>query len=66
MTQDVAIEPGPALDPEGLDRLARRGRLLVLETVANSGAGHIGGPLSATLPALDPRLPYFFRVVVTP
>ena len=26
----------------------------------------IGGPLSATLPALDPRLPYFFRVVVTP
>ncbi len=25
-----------------------------------------GGPLSATLPALDPRLPYFFRVVVTP
>ena len=25
-----------------------------------------GGPLSVTLPALDPRLSYFFRVVVTP
>ena len=25
-----------------------------------------GDPLSATLPALDPQLPYFFRVVVTP
>jgi hypothetical protein len=25
-----------------------------------------GGPLSVTLPALDPRLPFFFRVLVTP
>ena len=59
MTQDVAIEPGPALDPEGLDRLARRGRLLVLETVANSGAGHIGGPLSA----MDLLVALYFRVL---
>jgi transketolase len=27
--------------------LARRGRLLVIESVAQAGAGHIGGPLSA-------------------
>lgn len=30
-----------------LQEVARRGRLLVLETVAASKAGHIGGPLSA-------------------
>ena len=30
-----------------LEDLARRGRLLVIETVAHSGAGHVGGPLSA-------------------
>lgn len=34
-------------DREGLEELARRARLLVLETVAASKAGHIGGPLSA-------------------
>lgn len=31
---------------EELEKLARRGRWLVLSTVAASGAGHIGGPLS--------------------
>jgi transketolase len=30
-----------------LEALARRGRLHVMETVAHSGAGHVGGPLSA-------------------
>jgi len=30
-----------------LDALARRGRWLVLQSVARSGAGHVGGPLSA-------------------
>jgi len=30
-----------------LEQLARRGRWLVISTVAQSGAGHIGGPLSA-------------------
>ena len=26
----------------------------------------VGGPMRVTLPALDPRLPYFFRVTVRP
>jgi transketolase len=34
-------------DTERLDELARRGRWEVVSTVARSGAGHIGGPLSA-------------------
>ena len=42
-----------------LDELARRGRLLVIETVAHSGAGHIGGPLSA----MDLLVALFFRVL---
>ena len=42
-----------------LEALARRGRLLVLETVANSGAGHIGGPLSA----MDLLIALYFRVL---
>ena len=42
-----------------LEALARRGRLLVLETVAGSGAGHIGGPLSA----MDLLIALFFRVL---
>ncbi len=36
--------PGPYDD---LEALARRGRLLVLESVERAGAGHVGGPLSA-------------------
>jgi transketolase len=42
-----------------LDAIARRGRLLVIETVAHSGAGHIGGPLSA----MDLLIALFFRVL---
>ncbi|MBV8228238.1 MAG: hypothetical protein JO232_23945 [Verrucomicrobia bacterium] len=30
-----------------LERLAQRGRWLVISTVGQSGAGHVGGPLSA-------------------
>ncbi|MEO8228717.1 MAG: transketolase [Chloroflexota bacterium] len=43
----------------GLDELARRGRLLVIETVARSGAGHVGGPLSA----MDLLVALYFRVL---
>jgi len=44
---------------EELEALARRGRLLVLESVANAGAGHIGGPLSA----MDLLVGLFFGVL---
>ena len=66
-----AIEPGAPADPVPLTPdggveaqvdladLARRGRLLVVESVAHSGAGHIGGPLSA----MDLLLALFFRVL---
>jgi transketolase len=46
-------------DHSDLAELARRGRLLVLETVAGSGAGHIGGPLSA----MDLLIALYFRVL---
>jgi transketolase len=52
---DVATAGG-ASDAE-LVQLARRGRLLVVETVAASGAGHVGGPLSA----MDLLITLFFR-----
>ena len=42
-----------------LQDLARRGRLLVIDSVAHSGAGHIGGPLSA----MDLLVALFFRVL---
>lgn len=44
------MSPGtpPAVSDEELAALARRVRWHVLETVASSGAGHVGGPLSAT------------------
>jgi len=42
-----------------LDELARRGRLLVVDSVARSGAGHIGGPLSA----MDLLIALYFRVL---
>ena len=42
-----------------LEALARRGRLLVIETVAHSGAGHVGGPLSA----MDLLVALYFRVL---
>lgn len=51
-------EPAAA-DLDELDELARRGRLLVIEAVANAGAGHIGGPLSA----MDLLVALFFRVL---
>jgi transketolase len=41
--------PGPETPGQhaDLEALARRGRLLVIESVAHAGAGHVGGPLSA-------------------
>ena len=54
--------PDPEVAPasrEDLEALARRGRLLVLESVANAGAGHIGGPLSA----MDLLVGLFFGVL---
>jgi transketolase len=54
--------PEPALDvvwPGDLEAIARRGRLLVIESVANAGAGHIGGPLSA----MDLLVGLFFGVL---
>ncbi|MEO5941379.1 MAG: transketolase [Candidatus Limnocylindrales bacterium] len=54
-------DPSPIDDADHaeLAALARRGRLLVLETVAASGAGHIGGPLSA----MDLLIALYFRVL---
>src|SRR5260221_9908371 len=49
LTPREGIAPGVDLDD-----LARRGRLLVIHSVAHSGAGHIGGPLSAMGPLLAP------------
>ncbi len=49
-------ESGPLVE---LDEVARRGRMLVMETVARSGAGHIGGPLSA----MDLLVALYFRVL---
>jgi transketolase len=47
-------------DPQvDLEEVARRGRMLVLDSVAHSGAGHIGGPLSA----MDLLVALFFRVL---
>ena len=42
-----------------LEALARRGRLHVIETVAHSGAGHVGGPLSA----MDILVALYWRVL---
>jgi transketolase len=47
---------GPHAD---LEALARRGRWLVVSTVAGSGAGHVGGPLSA----MDLWVALYFRVL---
>ena len=49
---------GTAANSE-LEDLARRGRLLVIETVARSGAGHVGGPLSA----MDLLVALYFRIL---
>ena len=42
-----------------LEHLARQGRWLVISTVARSGAGHIGGPLSA----MELLIALYFRVM---
>jgi transketolase len=44
---------------EPLEELARRARWLVIKTVAGSGAGHIGGPLSA----MELLIALYFRVM---
>ena len=54
LTRDGGAEP-----QVDLADLARRARLLVIESVAHSGAGHIGGPLSA----MDLLLALFYRVL---
>ncbi len=51
-------DAGPGRNAE-LEVLARRGRLLVIESVARAGAGHIGGPLSA----MDLLVALYFRVL---
>ena len=48
-----------ALSTAELEALARRGRSLVVEAVAHSGAGHLGGPLSA----MDMLVALYFRVL---
>lgn len=44
---------------EELEALARRGRYLLMKTVHDSGAGHVGGPLSA----MDMLVALYFRVL---
>jgi transketolase len=46
-------------DYSELEDLARRGRWLVISTVASSGAGHVGGPFSA----MDVLVALYFRVM---
>jgi len=59
VTDAAGPGPGAADDHADLEALARRGRLLVVESVAHAGAGHIGGPLSA----MDLLIALFFRVL---
>lgn len=49
-------DPGPYAD---LAAAARRGRLLVVESVHRAGAGHVGGPLSA----MDLLVALYLRVL---
>ncbi|MHB8959935.1 MAG: transketolase [Candidatus Limnocylindrales bacterium] len=52
--------PPEAAEPHAeLVALARRGRLLVMESVHRAGAGHVGGPLSA----MDLLVALFMRVM---
>lgn len=48
-----------AAERDELEAIARRGRLLVVESVAHAGAGHVGGPLSA----MDLLVALYFRVL---
>ena len=50
--------PGPGAHAD-LEALARRGRLLVLESTNAAGAGHVGGPLSA----MDLLVALYLRVM---
>ena len=61
MAEPAAPGPPPAVGgPHAdLEALARRGRLHVIEAVAHSGAGHVGGPLSA----MDLLVALYFRVM---
>jgi transketolase len=48
-SSSVTTGTGPAnLRPRQLEELSARARQLILESVFTAGAGHIGGPLSAT------------------
>ena len=57
MTGVSAATPAPA--HADLEAIARRARLLVIESVARAGAGHVGGPLSA----MDLLVALYFRVL---
>jgi transketolase len=46
-------------DYKEMEELGQRGRWLVISTVAGSGAGHVGGPLSA----MDIMIALYFRVM---
>src|SRR5260370_18242969 len=62
-TESAEFPPGasPASSKDSdyseLEELSRRGRWLVLSTVGGSGAGHVGGPMSA----MDLLISLFFR-----
>jgi transketolase len=47
------------IDSHELETLAQRGRWLAISTVAGSGAGHVGRPLSA----MDILIALYFRVM---
>lgn len=56
----LSLTAGGGVDtPVDLEDLARRGRMLVMDSVAHSGAGHVGGPLSA----MDLLIALYFRVM---
>jgi transketolase len=56
----LPLTPQPGItEAIDLEALARRGRQLVIDSVAHSGAGHIGGPLSA----MDMLIALYFRVL---
>src|ERR1700693_3277602 len=54
---EVSSASSKESDYSELEELSRRGRWLVLSTVAGSGAGHVGGPMSA----MDLLIGLFFR-----
>src|SRR5258707_15424274 len=64
-TETAEFPPGasPASSKDSdyseLEELSRRGRWHVLQTVSASGAGHVGGPMSA----MDLLIALFFRVM---